>query len=413
MPRLAFWLSGVVLVICIAVPSAWAHAPSDAVVGSVVMQNAGASAEQMSDRTLAVPWNGTFWRSMPNFTWAACDVSENTRRAINLAFGQWAFAAANQGIPIQFSELPCSNGISGAQIRIFEASSTDLPATVHEPGNVFGLTLAKDASDRICTIGVLSSCEAVSAELYLFSDNWETKGLTYTQAAKTVANRVGAAIGLGYAHFCNFDSVMARNCEPILKGLGPDDIESIDVLVDQVRSYFHESPLNVRPTPPTPEGGGTTVTYHAGYNLVGGPRGTLFSAASGSLYTLLPGDSGFRTILTVQPTYDGYGYWAYFPQDVTVQMNGRGASFYSVDAPADQWFLLGNEIGSLPMRVLGADAVYVYDAESGQYQSASALQPGQAAWVKSNQGGTVSVVSTALSGDQITCYLNLGSPSSC
>ena len=73
------------------------------------------------DATLQVPWNGTYWQSMPNFTWAACDVSRNTRRAIDIAIGQWSYAG-NQGIPIRLSEVECSNGKTSAQIRIFEAS---------------------------------------------------------------------------------------------------------------------------------------------------------------------------------------------------------------------------------------------------------------------------------------------------
>src|SRR6476469_5254422 len=57
------------------------------------------------DAILQVPWNGTYWQSMPNFTWAACDVSRNTRRAIDIAIGQWSYAGANQGIPIRLSEV--------------------------------------------------------------------------------------------------------------------------------------------------------------------------------------------------------------------------------------------------------------------------------------------------------------------
>src|SRR6266567_4463103 len=104
------------------------------------------------DTTLQVPFNGTFWATMPNFTWAACDVSKNTRKAIDLAVGQWNYAASNQGIPVKFSELPCTNGSSKAQIRIFEAEATDLPGTPDR--DVFGLTEAMDARNRICGIDV-------------------------------------------------------------------------------------------------------------------------------------------------------------------------------------------------------------------------------------------------------------------
>src|SRR5438105_11166056 len=51
------------------------------------------------DSPLEVPWNGTLWQSMPSFTWAACDISAHTREVIDRAFGEWAYAASNQGIP--------------------------------------------------------------------------------------------------------------------------------------------------------------------------------------------------------------------------------------------------------------------------------------------------------------------------
>jgi hypothetical protein len=369
----------------------------------------GSSASQ--DSTLEVPWNGTLWQSMPNFTWAACDVSRNTRRAIDLAIGQWSYAAANQGIPIHLSEMPCTNGNTQAQIRIFEASATDLPGAPDR--DVFGLTEAMDARGRICVIEVPAPCVAQNAGIFLFSDNWEVNSLTYAQAAKTIAHEIGHAIGLGHAHFCNFDSLMAQSCEPILSGLGPDDIQSIDALVDMVRSSFNLQPVNAQP-PAQAVSTSNTVTYRAGYNLVAGPRGTSFAAAANPLYTLLPGDTNYRALPSSQPSYNAYGYWAYFAQDTNVPLAGSGPPFFTAVGSPGQWFLVGNQSGTSPMRVvLGSQSVYLYDAQAKQYKTSDTIPAGQAAWVRANRDGFIAVAATSLTRDLVNCYLNLGSPSSC
>jgi Matrixin len=363
------------------------------------------------DTTLEVPFNGTYWQSMPNLTWASCDVSKNTRRAIDLAVAQWAYANASQGIPIKFTEMPCTNGNTKAQISIFEASATDLPGTPDR--DVFGLTEAVDARNRICGLDAPSPCVAVNANIYLFTDNWEVNQLTYAQAAKTVAHELGHAVGLGHAHFCNFDSIMAQSCEPIFTGLGQDDVQAIDTLVDVVRGYFSLPAIHAQPSAPA-NTQSSSVTYHAGYNLVAGPRGTAFAGASGPVFTYLPGDSDYRSIPSSQPSYDSYGYWAYFPRDTTVQLSGDGAPFYSAIASPGQWFLIGNESGSSPMRVVaGATTVYIYDPVSGQYKTSDTIPVGQGAWVSAGRDGFIAVASTALTKTQVNCYLNLGSPGSC
>jgi hypothetical protein len=384
---------------------------SPAGISPLHAQTSSAQPAVSPDSTLEVPFNGTYWQSMPNFTWASCDVSKNTRRAIDLAVAQWTYANANQGIPIKFTETPCTNGNTKAQISIFEASATDLPGTPDR--DVFGLTEAVDSKNKICGLDAPAPCIAVNANIYLFTDNWEINELTYAQAAKTIAHELGHAIGLGHAHFCNFDSIMAQSCEPLFSGLGQDDVQSIDSLVDVVRAYFNQSAIHAQATPPSGTRS-TGVTYHAGWNLVSAPRGTLFAGSTGPFFTYLPGDTDYRSMPSSQPTYDSYGYWAYFPQDATVQLSGDGAPFYSAIASPGQWFLIGNESGSSPMRIVaGASSVYLYDSVSGQYKSSDTIPVGQGAWVRVGRDGFVAVASTALTRTQVNCYLNLGSPGSC
>ncbi len=368
----------------------------------------------MPDSTLSVPWEDILWSSMPNFTWGACDLSANTRKVVDLALGQWSYAATNQGIPIHFSEVPCTNDKTQAQIAVTEDSSAELAGLGLPPDiDVFGLTVAFDANNQICVVDVTGPCVAKRAHIFLFSDAWQNDALTNGQAAKTIAHEFGHAIGLAHAPYCTFDSLMAQNCEPILRGLGVDDVQSIDALVDYDLTYFGKQPLQTQPVAPPISGVGATVTYHAGWNLVAGPRGTVFTGASGSLYTYLPTSTAYEPFPASSPSYDGYGYWAYFPQTTTIQLAGAGSTFFSADGDPGQWFLIGNENGTTPMQVMGADTVETYNPQTGQYQQTTTLQPGQAAWVKVGKDGQIAAAATALSRSQITCFLDLGSPATC
>lgn len=134
-----------------------------------------------------------------------------------------------------------------------------------------------------------------------------------------------------------------------------------------------------------------TVTYAAGWNIVAGPAGTVFTQARGSLYTLQPGDSGYETLAAGASVVAGRGYWAFFPSAATVAFTGSGTSSGTVSAPAGQWIMVGNPGASAPVTVRGADVVYLWDPVANQFTQTTLLPVGRGAWVFSNNGATITV----------------------
>lgn len=137
--------------------------------------------------------------------------------------------------------------------------------------------------------------------------------------------------------------------------------------------------------------GSGAVTYQAGWNLVSGPTGTVFSQAQGTLYTLTAASGGsYATLPNTLAVSPGQGYWAYFNTGVTVQLVTPGSTSASVTAPAGQYVMVGNPSATRTLTVSGADVVYTY-TPAGGYAAGTSLAPGQGAWVLSNAGGTVTV----------------------
>jgi hypothetical protein len=144
--------------------------------------------------------------------------------------------------------------------------------------------------------------------------------------------------------------------------------------------------------PPAAGAAGVIVTYKAGWNLVGGPDGTVFNAASNA-YTLAAGDTAYESAPATTPVTAGKSYWIFFPSDTAVTLNGAGIGTLRQTLPAGQFVMVGNPSGVQAVALSGADQVLSYDPVSG-YQTVTQLAVGQGAWVLSANGGTLTMTAT-------------------
>jgi hypothetical protein len=155
------------------------------------------------------------------------------------------------------------------------------------------------------------------------------------------------------------------------------------------------STINVVQTPltlePAASPGSGTASYAAGWNLVAGPAGTIFTGAVGPLYTYQAGDTAYEAVPGTTASVGGRGYWAYFTQPATVVLAGPSAPSASVPAPAGQWVMVGNPSATMPAHVSGADLLFGYDPASGGYAAITTLAPGHGAWAISFSGGTIGI----------------------
>lgn len=137
--------------------------------------------------------------------------------------------------------------------------------------------------------------------------------------------------------------------------------------------------------------GGLTVTYPAGWNLVGVPTGTVITSNVGSLYTYQANDTSYETVPAGTPLQGGVGYWVYFaaPTKVTL-LDVPTMTTVTMSLPANHWVMVGNP-SNVSVAFSGASAVYAYSPSTGYNTHTFELAPGQGAWVYSQTGGTLSI----------------------
>lgn len=126
------------------------------------------------------------------------------------------------------------------------------------------------------------------------------------------------------------------------------------------------------------------ITYAAGWNLVAGPEGSHLSGASGNIFTMQPGDTDYEVFPADSGLHGGWGYWANFPTGGSITLTG-GSNTFSVASVPGQFIMIGNPSPST-VTISGADTAFTY-TPSGGYQNATAIPPGQGAWVMGSQIG--------------------------
>ena len=137
-------------------------------------------------------------------------------------------------------------------------------------------------------------------------------------------------------------------------------------------------------------GKGMIVKYTAGWNIVGGPTGTLLNLPPDALFTFQAGDTADEVLPTRQALKAGVGYWDSSSQDHTEILRVTDPQTVTVSLPAGQFVLVADP-GSTPATVSGADEVLTYDPANG-YQKTTTIMPGHGAFAFSSGGALITIV---------------------
>ncbi len=144
--------------------------------------------------------------------------------------------------------------------------------------------------------------------------------------------------------------------------------------------------------PASPDAPPETVTYAAGWNLIGVPDGTVLPDTSGPILAYDPVSNAYTAVPAGTPLRAGTGYWVYFDAVATVVLPVVGPVNAEIPLPSGRYVLVGNP-GQAPVALVGRGLGYIFDPVSGSYESSLYLEPGQGAWVYSSVGGTLKLAS--------------------
>lgn len=140
-----------------------------------------------------------------------------------------------------------------------------------------------------------------------------------------------------------------------------------------------------------------SASFAAGWNLISAPPGTDLAAVNDPLFTLQASDTGYEPVHPADGGTTGYGYWAFFSADTSLQLAPGSSDPYTITVSPGQFVMIGDPSGVAPASVEGSDQTLTYDPING-YHQATVLQPGQGAWAVSQSGGAITVTPQTVAG---------------
>lgn len=141
--------------------------------------------------------------------------------------------------------------------------------------------------------------------------------------------------------------------------------------------------------------------YVPGWNMVGAPAGTDFSAAA-ALFTYQ--DGTYVAPATRSAVLCG-GYWAYFTSNAAVSLASADTSASETCALQAGWTMVGDPFG-VPATVPAGTVAWYWDAPAGQYQTVSEIPVGGAVWIYSASAGSVTLTNPTVPPPTPTVVIN-------
>lgn len=129
----------------------------------------------------------------------------------------------------------------------------------------------------------------------------------------------------------------------------------------------------------------TTAAYAAGWNMAGGPTGTIFSSAS----SLDAWQNGAYTDASGRVATACTGYWAFFVNPAVLPLPLSTGPTQSCPLQPG-WNLVGNPFSGIANLPFGTSG-YEWRPLAGSYAIVNSIDPGHAVWIYSSQAGSVNL----------------------
>lgn len=299
---------------------------------------------------------------------------------------------ANTGATLQYLEIAWGDNnsaftavSSGSTVTHTYASpgSFIVNAVAADSTNVFGQAATQVTVTPAGTAGQIGNVQIVTPP----TNGLQGQSLNFN-AATAIPSAAGATIQSYTWSFGDGATASGQTVSHVFQTAGNYTVTLTVTDSTGMRNTTSSTIVISSATPPPPPGG-VTVTYPAGWDLVGGPAGTVETGSSGSLYTYQANDSNYEVLPAGTALQGGLGYWAQFASTTTVTLPLSTPVPMSIPLPASHFIMVSNP-GVTQATVSGADYVFTYDPTLG-YAQTTTLNPGQGAWVLSFYGGTLNI----------------------